>query len=440
VSQRSIIAALLVAAVLGHCAAAADAPFFQAFQAPSPTVASPMPGNPYPAGTYGASSYPTTSYPYGAAPPGGDFVGSPLPPMTETDSPVSMPRSPSFRTGVVSSSITDQAAPGQMPPPPGTTLVPQPAVQAVPLNLFDPSTYFASDSSLLMPWDFGPAACNDCRTNGMTIFHNYSSWRGISEGTGSNNNGFSYGFNYGTKLGAFSDLTGIGAQIGGSYGLYDLNGRSSGFRDKEIQQQSFLTVGFFRPADKTTNFSFGVVWDGMFNTNFGQYAVSPFLAQVRAQIAYALNEQHEIGFWAAVRSTNATAEAGGQALAYRAVDQYTLFYHHRFLYGGDGVTWFGIPDHSKLGGTGSLGQYTFGGTLTAPLSPRFGAFTSMQYMAPSSRTGAAAAVEEAFYITLGIAFYPYANSRYKNVAGDCWMPYMPVATDGTFLVDTNHTF
>ncbi len=264
--------------------------------------------------------------------------------------------------------------------------------------------------------------------------------RGISDGSGENNNGFSYGFNYGTKLGALSDYTGIGAQIGASYGLYDLNGRSSGFRDKEIQQQTFLTAGIFRAANKDSNFSFGVVWDGMFNTNFGIYAVSPFLCQVRGQIAYALNQQHEIGIWTAIRTNNASAAAGGQALSFRAVDQFTLFYHHRFGFGGDGVSWFGIPDHTKLGGTGSLGQYTFGGTLTAPLSPRFGAFTGLQYMAPSSRSGAAAAVEEAFYITAGLTFYPYANSRPSNVAGDCWMPYMPVATDGTFLVDTNHTF
>jgi hypothetical protein len=411
--RTTYFAVLMATAMFWHCArAAADAPFFQAFQAPTPTL---------------ATSYPVTSAPV-AGVPGSQIVGTPLPAVIETDRPASMYGQPQYQTGVVSSTITDQP------------LVAQPAVEPIPLNIFEPSTYFASDSSLLMPWDFGPAACNDCRTHGVTFFHNYSSWRGISEGTGSNNNGFSYGFNYGTRLGAFSELTGIGAQIGGSYGLYDLNGRASGFRDKEIQQQSFLTVGFFRPADKTTNFSFGVVWDGMFNTNFGQYAVSPFLSQMRAQIAYALNEQHEIGFWAAMRTNTASAAAGGQALEYRAINQYTLFYHHRFLYGGDGVTWIGIPEHAKLGGTGSLGQYTFGGTLTAPLSPRFGAYTSMQYMAPSSRTGAAASIEEAFFITLGVTFYPYANSRFKNVAGDCWMPYMPVATDGTFLVDTNHTF
>ena len=297
-----------------------------------------------------------------------------------------------------------------------------------------------NDGTLLMPWEFGPAACGDCRTDNIYFFHNYSSWRGISEGSGPNNNGFVYGFNYGTRLGALSEYTGIGFQIGASYGLYDLNGRSSGFHDNQVQQQGFLTAGFFRAANKQTNFSYGLVWDGMFNSNFGQFAVSPFLSQVRAQIAYALNVQHEIGFWTAIRVNTAHTSAANIPLSYRGVDQFTLFYHHRFGYGGDGWTWIGIPDPTKLGGNGTLGAYTVGGTLTAPLSPRLGAFTSLQYMSPTARAGVAASIEEAFYVTCGISFFPYANSRATNVAGDCWMPYMPVATDGTFLVDTNRTF
>ncbi len=154
--------------------ARADTPFFQAFQSPTPTL---------------ASTYPS------AAAPSSEIVGTPLPPVIETDTAVPTYGSPSFQTGIVSSTITDQ-----------------PAAAPVPLNILDPSTYFAADSSLLMPWDRGPAACTDCRTDGLVLFHNYSSWRGISEGTGSNNNGFAYGFNYGTKLGVLSDYTGIGGR------------------------------------------------------------------------------------------------------------------------------------------------------------------------------------------------------------------------------------
>jgi hypothetical protein len=387
----------IVAVAICVAAARAESPFFQAFQAPTPARA----------GLYSGS---------GAAPTMNDSGQMTLLPPVQSsgDSPEIGP-SPD-QPGFVSSTTIDQ-----------------------PLLTPAPTSLAGLTGGMLMPWQLADTPCDDCQKQGIYIFHNYSSWRGISEGSGENNNGFSYGVNYGTRLGALTDYTGIGAQLGASYGLYDLNGRSSGFHDNRIQQQTFVTAGVFRPADRLTNFSFGVVWDGMFNADFGQYAVSPFLSQLRYQIAYALNAQHEVGVWGTNRLSGDTFNLGGP-LSYRAVDQINLFWHHRFAFGGDGWTWVGVPDHTKLGGSGSLGAYTFGGTLTAPLSPCFAAFTSLQYMAPSARTGTAAAMEETFYVTLGVTFYPYANSRASNVSGNCWMPYMPVANNGTFLVDTNRTF
>jgi hypothetical protein len=271
------------------------------------------------------------------------------------------------------------------------------------------------------------------------MIHSYSSWRGISEGSGNNNNGFSYGGTLGAKLGPFSDLTGIGFQIGAIYGLYDLNGRASGFAQSQYQQQTFITTGFFRKADDLTNFAFGAVYDAMINAYFGQFAVSPFLQQVRLQIAYCWDVQHEFGFWTALRLNEAHRDVAGP-LNFRAVDQFNFYWHHKFAFGGDSWAWIGFPDNSKLGGSGSLGSYVWGGTLTVPLSPCWGAYTDIVYMAPSSRTGVMGSMEETFYVGVGVTFYPGRNSRQETVMGQRWMPYLPVANNGTFLVDTNRTF
>jgi hypothetical protein len=177
----------------------------------------------------------------------------------------------------------------------------------------------------------------------------------------------------------------------------------------------------------------------MINNNFGQFAVAPILSQMRAQIAYAVNDCHEIGFWTALRMSGDTVNVGGP-LSFRGVDQFNFFWHQKFSFGADGVTWVGIPDHTKLGGNGSLGAYIFGGTLTAPLSPRWSAYTDLQYMAPSAHTGAAAANQETFFIGIGLIFYPGGNSRTESVVDKSWMPYMPVGNNGTFMVDTNRTF
>ena len=45
-----------------------------------------------------------------------------------------------------------------------------------------------------------------------------------------------------------------------------------------------------------------------------------------------------------------------------------------------------------------------------------------------------------FDIMSGISFYPSGNARTRTVAGQSWMPYLPVANNGSFMVDTNQTF
>ena len=57
------------------------------------------------------------------------------------------------------------------------------------------------------------SACDDCPTRGIVAFVSYDSWRGVSDGDWQNN-GIATGANFGTRLGRFSDLTGVGLQIG----------------------------------------------------------------------------------------------------------------------------------------------------------------------------------------------------------------------------------
>lgn len=274
---------------------------------------------------------------------------------------------------------------------------------------------------------------------GLYASHGYSSWHGVSDGSGGNNNGFLFDINFASRLGPLSDATGVGAQFGAGYGLYDVNGRSSGFSDNEVQQQAFFTLGLFRRADPGGRWSGGVVVDAMLNSNFGQFATNPFLSQLRAQLAFALNDSHEIGMWTALRLSQSTVYPAGP-VSFRGVDQFNFFWRHRFAFGGEAISWIGFPDFSKLGGNGSLGGYIFGGTLTAPLATWLAAYFDLQYMPPTASAGAAAAREETFYIAVGLVFYPRFNSHRSACDGPSWMPYLPVATNGSFLVDTSRTF
>jgi len=274
--------------------------------------------------------------------------------------------------------------------------------------------------------------CDNCPSSSLTVFAGVESWRGVSEIDWPNNNGGSFGFNYGTSFGILKDA-GIGFQIGGSYGIYDWSGRSSVADQTSAQQQIFLTTGFFTKADADSHWSAGVVYDFMINTNFGAAASDGTLGQWRGQIGYALSTRNEIGLWGAARDRSINQSD----LTYHGVDQLNLFWHHKFEQGADSSLWIGVPDHTKLGGTGSLGELILGCTFSVPISDYAALYTNAQYMAPSSRPGDLGSTEDTWNIGFGIAFYVGGNARTRTVAGSCWSPLMNVANNGTFMVDSN---
>ena len=87
--------------------------------------------------------------------------------------------------------------------------------------------------------------------------------------------------------------------------------------------------------------------------------------------------------------------------------------------------------------SGSLGEYTLGATFIVPISNCWALYANASYMRPTASAGYAAAVEDAYSVGFGLTFYPSGNARTRTVAGNCWMPYLPVANNGSFLVDSN---
>ena len=285
------------------------------------------------------------------------------------------------------------------------------------------------------------AVCDECPKRGLVLFTGIDSWRGFSDGSFQNNTGTSTGLNYGTRLGRFSELTGIGFQAGGSLGVYDWSGRQSSRHDTNAAQtQGFLTYGLFRKANENSNWSAGLVNDWMFNDNFSVYAQNPTLSQWRGQISYAMSARNELGVWATRRGRGDTRTDFAGPVSYRAIDQMNLFWHHKFDQGADSWLWVGRPDPHRLSGPGSLGDFIIGGNVNIPVSERFAVYTNLAYMHPSAKPGPAAAREDAFSISVGIAFYPGWNARSRTVAGQCWMPLMPVANNGNFFVDSSSSF
>jgi hypothetical protein len=292
-------------------------------------------------------------------------------------------------------------------------------------------------------WSQTGVACDQCPNRGLVAFVSYDSWKGRPD-RGWQNNGIVAGLNFGTRLGRISDWTGVGFQIGASAAAYNWSGTDFRTRNNDqAEPQGFLTYGLFRKANENSNWSAAVVQDWMFNSNFSVFGQNPTLSQWRGQLGYALSAKNEIGIWGAWRSNGDSrlVDPTFGTVSYSAVNQLSVFFHRKWSPGGaDTSLWVGVPEHGRLGGSGSLGDYLIGLSASVPLSNAVGLYTMVNYMHPSASAGAAGFDDEAWNFTIGLTFYPRRNARSTTVADQCWMPMMLVANNGLFMTDSSKTY
>jgi hypothetical protein len=325
-----------------------------------------------------------------------------------------------------------------------TTIEPAPSQQYSSDTLPEPTAnqYFAAPAFQNCPTDCSQTCSDEGPRHGLYVLVDYSAFRGLPDG-GWENNGINAGINFGTRLGEFSDATGIGFQIGGSAGADDWSGTDYRLaRNNEAEVQGFVTYGLFRAATEESRFSAAVVQDWMINANYGVFAQNPTLSQLRMQVGYAWTDFTEIGVWGTCRVLDDTRFVSGFGdVSWRPLNQLNFYWHHKWCeFGADSWVWIGVPERDRFAGNGSLGDYIAGALTVAPLTDRLSLYALVTYMHPSANAGPAGSNEDAWDFTIGLAFYPAANARSRTVIGQRWMPQLPVANNGYFLVDTNRTF
>jgi hypothetical protein len=341
------------------------------------------------------------------------------------------------------------AHPGETPPvpvAPSNELAPSAAIGPVlPLQTIAGPVEEDEESPIgkfLGPWNpdrwFRPLERLPLSMAGFAVV---DSWRGLPDGHFQNNNGFKKGANVGGLLPGLADW-GIGAQLGASYGLYHTTGRASATDAVgEFQQQTFVTAGLFRRATDDVPLAAGIVYDAMINDSYGVYAQSPYLSQIRMQLGYMVCESDELGFWMTQHGPGTTHYPDGIATSWRAISQYNMFWHHNYKStSADVWMWIGLPNHHRLDGDGSLGQLIFGSSGSVPLSAHTVLYASTSYMMPSSHPSVAGSIEDTFYVGFGLAHFIGPKARHKNVAGNPNDPYLTVADNANFFVDTTRTF
>ena len=295
-----------------------------------------------------------------------------------------------------------------------------------------------------------PAACGDgsccnlgcdaCPCRGIVGFFGVDAFKGVSDGDYQSNFGAVTGLNACLPVPGLQNY-GIGWQLGMSYGVYDFDGRDSSFdHQAECQEQIFVTTGFFHKAEGDRRLSYGVVYDWMINNNWGVFGTAPTLGQWRGQIEYAVSGCNSFGVWGCVRdlrSQQRTRDVYGFPVFVetRGVDQVNVFWHHKFEAGADSWLWFGFPDNGSLSEDGSLGSWMIGARVEVPLSERLALYANGSYFRPTAAAGPDASIASGFDVSMGVTWYFGGQACSHSINGACWLPYLPVANNSTFLVD-----
>jgi hypothetical protein len=273
----------------------------------------------------------------------------------------------------------------------------------------------------------------------LSVFYAYEGFRGVSDGSWENN-GLNTGFNFGTRLGRFSDITGIGFQMGGSIGIYNWSGTDYRIQNNdEAQTQGFLTMGLFRKAQPESPWAAGLVFDWMVNNNFGVFNESPTLNQWRYQVGYDVNDTNEIGVWGAVhgQDSNRFVNSHFNTVTWQAMDQINVFTRHKWPFGADTSFWIGAPLGDRLKDGASLGSFIAGARGDLPLSNSMSLYTLVTYMRPAVGAGPAGGEQDEWSFAVGLAIYPRHDARTPTVAREGWSPLLPVASNGVFFVDSS---
>lgn len=273
--------------------------------------------------------------------------------------------------------------------------------------------------------------CNSCDCGNWlqntTAFSGVEAFKTYGDFAFSNNAGFVNGLNTGFRLGDSK----IRGQIGGSFGVYDLKGRFDGGGipiNQQTDNQGFLTAGVFKRSNVCAGerLSWGLVYDQLWNHQYGALAGDIYLGQFRGILGVALNQTDEVGFWgtAGTNVANTTIFTG-----LRAVNQGNLFWSHNYAYGARSMVYAGLADRA------SNGSWTTGTQLTAPMSQRVSLYGNSAFMFPSSTKGTIGSSELLWSVSCGLSFSFGCKTVSRNISGDCGMPLLPVANNGTFMID-----
>ena len=257
----------------------------------------------------------------------------------------------------------------------------------------------------------------------------FNNFRGIPDGSWGGNDGVIgavEGF-----IGVDLDWSSLGLQAGGSYGVYDWNGRgnTSAQNQTEVQQQGIITAAAYIGGSERKGLVAGFAYDIMLNARYGIFALDPLVDQMRLKIGYSFCGRNQIGAWGSYYVQTERKTFDGMNLVFRAINQVSAYYSHFFLNDSHITLWGGgTYGPSLMFDKDPPGRYLFGGEATVVLDKYWSITGYGSYMAPHIGTTLQDVSNNASNVGILVTF---SIGEKGNRAA------MTMGNNSNFLIDTN---
>lgn len=278
-------------------------------------------------------------------------------------------------------------------------------------------------------------AAESCFPYACELGLGYDYFRSLPEGDWEGNTGGLASFNICAPIPYISNY-GIGAQAGGSYGVYDWSGRGSAPSGRQTcaQQQAFLTGALYRKTPCCSGIDVGLAYDWMWNKNASVFALDSAIGQLRFQGGYLLNQTDEWGIWGTLNLNTCHRTSQGIPVSFRAISQVNIYWEHHFENCARTMIWVGLPyKKSLMYSTGRAGQFIVGADFHAPLVNGFSIEGHASYMKGHSASGALKQRNYAANLYIGLQ-WAFGDEEYGVT------PYMSIGNNSNFITDTNITY
>lgn len=302
--------------------------------------------------------------------------------------------------------------------------------------------------SLFPCWTF----CTYPYTADVNLSYNY--FRGLPNVCAQRNSGGLASINLGAPF--LGEWNPFGAQLGGSYAMYDFSGRRIKDKPKEkkdTERQVFATAALTLKTPYYCGINLGLAYDLMYAKNFTQFEVEPLITQVRYQAGYLFERKNELGFWGTVYANCAHKRTSDKRIGVHAVDQFNVFWSHYFAPCTKFSVWVGVPT------TGSANKFIAGGYIRLPINDCFSIEGNVGYMTRNRHRGEKEYVEldkegkvkldkegepvvhhpkghSYLNACFGLTYFFGCTHEYHGHKRD-YSPYMSIGNNSNFILQTH---